>query len=364
MYFVWEWALQQHRAGEWAAALASYEAYTEARPDTAASYALQADCLLRLGKVDEAAAAWKKSEDAPSGSVEVMESLVCAVHREPLPVARRAELLARATGKGDVEAAADLIALDCDWPHDWWNAGPDEQYVKHDLDAVTAALKLPVDDARGGAIACAAACALADPEDAEAVRKALEKYGLVIDDGRTLPAHSGLRFIILHAATQSKVIELATVQKEIAPRLLEMARKTGDVKAWNTAVYFGPRDRSVEEALKIEREGWRATGDARFAAGTLLVKLKTGKLAGDDVELAAALKQFPESAMVWKIAYDVAKTEGKVTKELLAGAAKAEFTKFSSYVAPATVVNRPRAGYLRVYFAQLNRMAAAPAPPE
>jgi hypothetical protein len=39
-----------------------------------------------------------------------------------------------------------LIALDCDFPRDWWNRGPHEDYLSHDAPAVTAALKLPQED--------------------------------------------------------------------------------------------------------------------------------------------------------------------------------------------------------------------------
>jgi tetratricopeptide (TPR) repeat protein len=357
---VWEWAMEQHRAGEYEAALASYREVSKARPGWAGSYALQADCLLRLDRVDEALAAWRKSEEAPDGSIEEMESLVCAVHREATPHARRAALYARATRERDAEAAAELIALDCDWPKDWWNAGPDAAYLGHDLPAVTAALGLPVDDLRMRAMACAAECAAARPGDAETVKRALAKHRLIVDADHTLPANGGLLAGILVSVVRTGAVDTTVLQREIAPRVLEQARKGSDVRVWNSAIYFGPRDVPDEEAIKIEREGWRATGDARFAAGTLIVRLRGGKMAGDDAELAAALKQFPESGAVWRVAYEVARREGKLTRELLAGAAKAEFSHFSSFVAPATVVNRPRADYLREYFAQMRKLPGQP----
>ena len=62
--------------------------------------------------------------------------------------------------------------------------------------------------------------------------------------------------------------------------------------------------------------------------------------------------------MIQRAAYEVAVRENRVTRALLAAAAKAEFTHFSSFVAPATVINRPRSDYLRQYFAELTRMPA------
>src|SRR5690606_36207031 len=84
----WEWALEQHRAGEYAAALDSYKQCTKRLQKPATAYAMQADCLLRLNRVDEAIEAWLLSEKS-SGSIAQMESIVCAVHRDTAPYAER-----------------------------------------------------------------------------------------------------------------------------------------------------------------------------------------------------------------------------------------------------------------------------------
>jgi len=356
---VWEWGLEQHRAGEFAGALAAYQIFSRARPRSAASYALQADCLLRLGRVDEAVAAWGKSETAPDGSLEAMESLVCAVHREPAPFKRRADLLAKATRDRDAGAAADLIALDCDFPRDWWNGGPQKTYLAHDAAAVAAALKLPPDDVVRRAMACAAECAAAGGDDAAAINAILGKHRLLVDADRTAPNHGGLLTVILAAARDAGAVDEATLRQEIGPKVLALAQKGRDVGLWNCAAAFAPVD-APDEQLRLERDGWKATGDARFAAGVLLLKVQGGGLAGDDPDLVTARKQFPGSGLVQRAAYEVAKREKKVTRELLADAARAEFNHFSSFVAVATVVNRPRSDYLRQYFAELGRVPAAP----
>src|SRR5258705_14011716 len=51
---IWEWAMEQHRAGDYAGALATYQEYAKAKPGVAMSSALEADCLLRLNRIDEA----------------------------------------------------------------------------------------------------------------------------------------------------------------------------------------------------------------------------------------------------------------------------------------------------------------------
>ncbi len=355
---VWEWALEQHRAGEYLPALESYQKFSKARPDNAAPYALQADCLIRLNRINEAVEAWRKSELAPNGSVEQMEELICSVHREPTPHQRRAKLLAKAIQKQDVNAAYDLIALDCDFPRDWWNSGPYKSYLSHDLPAVKAALKLPDDDMCNRTISCAAECATADEEDAAGIKKILTKYRLLIDAPRTIPTNGALLSLILNAAVEAKAIDETVLHSQIAPLVLEQARKGKDKEMWNAALFAAPAGHS-ENQLKLEREGWQATGDVRFAAGVLLIKKESGQLTSNDTELKAALKQFPESGLIQRVSYEVAKVEKRVTKQQLADAAKAEFKHFTSFVAFATVVNRPRSDYLREYFGEMQNDKSA-----
>jgi hypothetical protein len=204
-------------------------------------------------------------------------------------------------------------------------------------------------------------CATADPEDLKAIQAILARHRLLIDPQRTVPTHGGLLSVMVVSAVRSEGMDVNSLRKEIGPKVLELARRGNDLALWNVAMYVSP-DNTPEEVIKVEREGWKATGDARFAATVLAQKSRQGQLKADDPELAEALKQFPESGLVQKVAYDVAARENKITRELLADAAKAEFTRFTSFVAPATVVNRPRAGLLRAYMKQLHEMGATTKP--
>jgi tetratricopeptide (TPR) repeat protein len=352
---VWEWAMEQHRAGEYEGALASYQKFSKSWPQSASPYALQADCLLQLNRVDEPIVAWQKSEKAPDGSLEQMENLVCAVNRDPVPHQRRADLLAKATLNRDVDAALELIALDCAFPFDWWNEEVHDSYLANDLPVVVKALNLPADDVRIRAINCAAECARAG-DDAVAIKKSLEKHRLLIDADHTIPPYDGMVEIVLHSALLSKLLDDATLRKVIAPKLLADARKKPSSEMWNAVLYSSGENR--DELLSLEREAWKSTNDPRFATGVLMIKSDLGQLAGDDPDLLAAVKQFPDNGPILREAYEVAAREKKVTKELLAQAARAEFKHFSSFVGFGTVINRPRSDYLRSYFKQLAAMRA------
>jgi hypothetical protein len=284
---VFEWAMEQHRAGEYAGALASYKIYSQAKPQLAAPHAMQADCLLRLNRVNEAFTAWANSESAPSGSIEQMEDLVCAVHREPAPFERRANLLAKAVQHHDVDAVCDLIALDCAFPRDWWNVEPQQTYLSHDAPAVAAALNLPADDGRRQAMACAVEIAAAvanDPDDVASVKAILVKHHVLIDTDQTIPAHGGLLSLILKTALSAKVLDDAALRQQIGPKIVALAKQGHDVDLWNAAAFTFPKG-NPDDQMKFERDGWQATADPRFAAGVLFLKLKAGTLTGNDPDL-------------------------------------------------------------------------------
>jgi hypothetical protein len=212
-------------------------------------------------------------------------------------------------------------------------------------------------------MACAVECATSGHGDAAAIKAILTKNRMLIDSDQTISPHGGLLSVIVGDAVEAGAIDDAVLRQQIGPRILELAKKGHDPQLWNAAAFSAPSDHP-DKLLQLERDGWEATADARFAAGVLYLKLQAGKLKGDDADLKAALRQFPESGLVHRAAYEVAVRDGTLTRSQLAAAAQAEFTHFSSLVAPATVINRPRSVYLRQYFSLMLRLPAATEPAE
>ena len=199
---------------------------------------------------------------------------------------------------------------------------------------------------------------MADQEGPNEVQTILKKHRLLADDPTTIPTNGALTAIIVNAVINSKALDKATLRPKIGSLLVEQARKGKDLQMWNIALLV--TEQSPNQLIKLEMEGWRATGDARFAAGALMMKAANGQLTGSDPDLIAAQKQFPESGLVQRVVYEVAKKEKKINKQLLADAAKAEFKHFTSSVAFATVSDRPRSDYLRQYFVELENLKPKP----
>ena len=127
-----EWAMEQHRVGEYAGAAESYQQFAKANPRYAPVHGLLAECLLRSGKTREAVDAWQRSEEATQGTIEQFESLVCEVNGHKYPDRERVALREKAR-QGDLDAAEKLIALDGAFERDWWNKEPRRNYLELDL---------------------------------------------------------------------------------------------------------------------------------------------------------------------------------------------------------------------------------------
>ncbi|HSI61555.1 MAG TPA: hypothetical protein VLE43_00515 [Candidatus Saccharimonadia bacterium] len=337
-----EWGMQQHRAGEHAGALATYDGFSKLAPDFAPVHGLATDCLIRLGKIREASARWKQSEEAGSGSMEKFESLVCAVYQGPSPNLRRAELRKKAAA-GDPEAAVQLIALSGEFESDWWNKRPQPKYLKNDVALLQ---KLPPHPRIKAAI-CAAECRFEDEPTPEFVRSTLLSHGFLIDPANTLPEDGAIASMMFSAAISAELMTKETAREKFGERLRKAAGTSRDAALWNILANFYA---GTDQMLEIEEQAWVATGDERFGTGYLTERIRLGNIAVGDPKLSRALTEFPESANIAALAVSLGVP---MDESMLVQAIKAEYRKFSIF---KDALLRPRARQLRAYFVELARV--------
>jgi hypothetical protein len=341
-----EWALEQHRAGEYAGAATAYQIYVKEKPDHAPPLGLLAECLIRQGKIQEACAAWSRSEAARVGTITEFESMVCEMHFHQYPERDRAELLRKVKG-GDVAAAEKLMLLDLSFPRDWWNTGPHTEYLTKDL---AVCRKLRSKDARHlSEVLVTAECVLAAENKAELTR-ILKRSGYLIDDRGTLPANEQALCTLLQTAISAEVVTEEDAKAKWGQILRERAKTAKTAAAYNLAAHFYL---GTDQLPEIDRLGWVTTGDERFAASYLLGLLgllAKGTLTAHDPELRKASEQFPESATIAGIVVHLCQKSNQPRREPLIRAIKAEFSHFS----PQNP-SFPRAGAaaLRKYFSLL-----------
>lgn len=337
-----EWAMQQHRAGEFAGAAASYAAFGRLQPDFAPAWALQAECLIRLNKPNEAVAAWTKSEKAKSGSVLQFESMLCHI-KLPHPNLKREQLLEKAS-KGDIVAARKLIALDCAFEIDWWNSPTERNLLKNDLirlGKVEWKSKTDSDE-----VLTAAEAMLA--EDAKNVAAILKKHGYLLDESNTLPHAGSMLSCMVSAVEDNGVLTTAQARKRWGEAILRQARDTKDVETFNVAAHLAV---GTPELASIQREAWEVTNDRRFAAGLVIGLATANELSLEHPDLVAALKQFPEESMIARLEIIYAVREKKPLIDPTIRAIKAEYSRFSMQ----RLNLRRSARFLRSLFALLKK---------
>ncbi|MBA3936369.1 MAG: hypothetical protein H0X38_02820 [Planctomycetes bacterium] len=347
---IMEWALEQHRAGEYAGALASYDHYSMLEPDFAPVHGLAADCLIRLGRTRDAVARWMLSEKARRGTLDDLESLVCAVHGDATLQGRRADLCARVR-TGDSDAAALLIALDSDFARDWWNRGPQRAYLRHDL-----ALLAPLAGPRIAAARCAGECRLDEEPKADDVRALLLKAGLITDAAHTLPTDPVLVELLLQSAISAEVLTRKQAQAWFGTRLHAQAKVSNDATLWNVVAYLQESGQPADPAMHaLEKEAWDACADPRFAVGWFASAPAGEHVRLDDPLLLKALAQFPDDALLLHLAI----TAAPPSEALLVQGIKAEYHHFSATGMTSSINGRPAARTLRAYFAALDRLPGA-----
>ena len=137
------WAMQLHRSGRHAEALETYALYlkhlTAVNPEASDTTVevLSADCLLALGRHQEAVDAWNSADMATHHTR--VETSMHKVHGGAHPERRRADLLA-ALDAGDLSKIESLIWLDLRFDFDWWNDPVQANYLARDMELCQALL--------------------------------------------------------------------------------------------------------------------------------------------------------------------------------------------------------------------------------
>lgn len=336
-----EWALEQHRAREWAGALAAYKAFSEFKPDQAPPYGMAAECALRLGRTAEAVELWQKSEKAPGGKLEDFETLLCAVHG-PRPADDRREELLTQCRTGDQAAAVSLIALDLEWPRDWWNGGPHARYLKADLATIGRLMGNPDRELRFAMIA--GKIAAEETGDADA-RHLIEDFGLP-SDKPVIPSNGRVLSRLLSYLDENQIAGKEALRKKLGPVLELRAKESGDPEFHNARAWLFLDTPQMEA---IDRLAWEKTGDERFAASLLVELSRQGRLKPDSPELFKALKEFPDNSIIASIRLRLLGQNDPGRQQALEHWILAQYTKLE----PGGMLGRPSARPLGFAFEAL-----------
>jgi tetratricopeptide (TPR) repeat protein len=334
------WAVEQHRRGEWKGALESYRLASRVMKDYAPTYGLAAECALRLGKVDEALELWGKSEKAQTGTLEEFETEVCRIHG-PQPKHREREALITKAKAGDADAAVGVIALDLEWPEDWWNSGPNKTFLKVDLTAFSDS-KEPGRELELALLAAKLATEELEPKKA---KELLSDAGLLLRKP-VLPANGRVLSFLITYIQDHEFLSKETLTKNWGALIRDQAKTSKDPELHNALAWLHLDSPELEA---IDLQGWKQTGDARFAASYLSGQMEADKLTLDSPQLIQSLKQFPDHYVVQSIPLGLTKPESPRYRSALIETIKADYMQLPR----AGMIPRPSARVLMQAFHEL-----------
>lgn len=336
----YEWALELHRAKEYAAAAEVYRAYLKTAPNFAPAQGLLAECLLRTGDVPGAVSAWQASESG-SGSIETFESLLCELHTFASPDARREALVAK-TAAGDLDAAEQLVALDAAWPANWWNTGPKATHLNFDAGLLA---RLPESPRRAQLLA-AADVASADRDTPDAVKSAFANARLLLDKDATLPESPLVCEVLIARIEAAGLLTPGQIRDRLGAKLERKATETKDPTWFKLATHVYVETDRLEALDKL---AWDATGGESFGVALLAHARARGTASLDDPLLKQLNAGFPDNAVLAYLTVELAEKAHADLGPALVRGIKAEFSRLS----PSGMFSRPSANTLRLYFAKL-----------
>ncbi|OAI57848.1 hypothetical protein AYO47_07425 [Planctomyces sp. SCGC AG-212-M04] len=345
-----EWALEQHRAGEYDAARITWEKVCKKAPDQAIYHALRAECLIRTHRIVEAVAAWQASEAAPAGKREEFEGLLFGLKNRKSPHQERSALL-HEVRSGDIAAAEKLVLLDATFRTNWWISEPNLDYLDADI-ALVGETEFS-DKPRQQVLRVFADIVRSDRKKDGAVEKQIRESGLFFDKKTTLPASDVVMASLLGLILESKIKAREEAFAIFGQKVIERARKSKEPELWNVLCNL---TLGSELYRANAQKAGEVTGESRFAVGFITDLERTDELTSDHPDLLRAIEQFPEDSILAQLRLRRALKEGRPLRPYLEAAIKAEYTKLSP--SPSPLGLRPSSVALRIYFGQLAQIVA------
>lgn len=321
-----ELGMALHKCGNFKEAAVAYEAYTQSAVAKSRGPgvfdALLADCLIHTGEYGKACDAWER---VPFRSYRIkISKYAYKIHGKTSPYQRHFDLLTAARKK-DMDAAADLVLLDCEWDWDWWTVEVNRRFLKADIEELS---KLFSDDNPQLLLMQAiAAYHEAQSPDIAQLEKSLKSNNLIIGAAPKLPAHGLLTSHATRLILESDLatpVELLAVHKDRFEAELQKTAEDIDVELVNVYASLLVQSKDSDELARVDRIMWQKTKEPRFAASHLVSLVRDGK-DRTEKDVARIIEAFSDHRVVSSIALSLAQQEKQSLTKPLAVAIAAEF---------------------------------------
>ena len=324
-----EYAMEEQRAGNCAAAALIYRKVLAAYPQREYLHALFADCLVQLGQYKLAAEHWFKARhDQHQISI---EKQIHEIYGKTAPGQRRGEMLEQFR-RGQTGLAEAIVWQDLDFDQDWWNSTTNQECLTRDLTEI--GMVLGVQSERFRELKLWVDAATGKRKLGEGARE----LNLLQPPSGGLPVSSFAAYHLIQMALSESLTNAAFLLRAYEAELRRRALADGanDLKAMQI-LGFLIYDQRRDQIGEIDLAGWKRYQMGPYAASYLNELSKAGKLSLTTPELAAAVKEFPKDVQVQELALREARNAGRSGQELtpyIARVITAEYAQLTGLLGP------------------------------
>lgn len=407
LYFILEYAIEEHRRGNYEQATKLYEKFSEFYPNNFRVKVWLADCYMNTGQVEKSIQSWLDANHSKH-HIE-METAIHEIYGEKNLYQKR-NFYRNEIKKGDLNFFYDLFYLDLNWEFDWWNHGViDQEFLNADItlanekldkkseiyNLIEAYVKIKTPEGLNGMkylsdikselppveetdiISNVYNKTMAEVEkeiqeminasiagedtSAKSQNKALDQqryiknilvtYSFVLD-GKPLPPNGKVASDFLEVCFTNSLLTKSDVFKIRGEEILEKSEELKDVEFLNLYAHMMPVDHP--KLLDTDKKGWKEYKDERFAWTYLTFNFLNRKL--NEEELDQALVDFPNSSRIYLIKTQKAKLDKKQMATYFTELIKKEFRTIDSGIGLGASYSRGHSSYpLKLYFELLRK---------
>lgn len=320
-HFLLEYAIEQHRRGNYAQAAALYEKYAPTAPEDLRITIWLADCYINTSQPEKAMTAWKQADFR--NNQRFINKAIHTIYGRTDQFQQR-DSWRKELAAGKTSPAYPLIFQDTNWELDWWENMVMDSFLTADLELVQKS-GLPVKDV--DVLQGYADLKLLPEINRDAMTGMLTINHLILGTD-PLPVNGKLTNNLLSTCFALGLVNEDVFFENRGKELPGLAHKKKDVAF--LLLYI-----TLETAVKgkaspeILLDGWKKFHDEQCAISYLYSIRKTLKY--DSPELAQAIKEFPDAAMLYWAKASAANNEGKPgIKDLLIKTIQQEFKSLKS----------------------------------
>lgn len=318
-----EYALESHRAGDYAIAIKHYEIYKKEVPQDYRANVWLSECYLNLDKYAKAIEHWKAANH-PKNNLGI-DKAIHIIHGNTAQIQERSAFLKKLKDK-DVKSAYDLVFLDMNWELDWWNSNIQEYFLEKDLGTVKTTFGLESEvykelEAYQNIKKLSKELNLKD-----SIQKTFLNAKLILNNNK-IPTHGKVASDLLQIAFFNDLVDKKEFFEKRGNELLKLADTHQDVELLNIYAYLEATVNG-KVAAATDKKGWDEYQSEKFAISYFIGL--ADKNTYDNPDLAKALNDFPNSSKIHWVKLNCAKIEGKSIKDDLIAVLKKEFKTLGS----------------------------------